>query len=554
MTFAEDLKLIEDYQKEIITLGRISGLLNWDTQTFMPKKAHEERADQLSYMSSLIHEKMVDPRFCEAVNRLKDSDGLNSRQKRIVQILFKEISKSKKLPKEFVAELAKERSLSFNAWQKAREEMDADIFLPRLAKMVELKKKEIEYRGYEGHPYNVFIDDYEEGMTVSKLDPVFEKLKKGLIELLGKIKESDNYKNQKKVLAVSGFDKDKQIEFTNEIAKSLGLDSEFSRLDFSEHPFSTRLGLKDARITTNVRDDPMFSIGSTIHETGHALYELGMPDEENYTFLGESPSYGMHESQSRFWENMIGLGKPFWKHFFPKAKELFDIDRSSIDPSTLPTRHLDSDIQPSLPPLDGQNQTDSPSLEGMDEQSLDVVDINTQSDEAMIDLWHKEINHVYPHYIRIESDEVHYCLHVILRYELEKGLMDGSISVDNIAEKWNEKMKEYFGLEVRNAKEGFMQDVHWSEGYFGYFPTYALGTIYAAQIYAKLVEEMEDVENEIASGGFDKIKDWLGEKIHKYGSMKMADDIITGVCGKGLDADDFLDYLNKKYGGLYGFS
>jgi len=499
MTFAEDLKLIEDYQKEIITLGRISGLLNWDTQTFMPKKAHEERADQLSYMSSLIHEKMVDPRFCEAVNRLKDSDGLNSRQKRIVQILFKEISKSKKLPKEFVAELAKERSLSFNAWQKAREEMDADIFLPRLAKMVELKKKEIEYRGYEGHPYNVFIDDYEEGMTVSKLDPVFEKLKKGLIELLGKIKESDNYKNQKKVLAVSGFDKDKQIEFTNEIAKSLGLDSEFSRLDFSEHPFSTRLGLKDARITTNVRDDPMFSIGSTIHETGHALYELGMPDEENYTFLGESPSYGMHESQSRFWENMIGLGKPFWKHFFPKAVNLFSI-------------------------------------------------------EDNIDLWHKEINHVFPHYIRIESDEVHYCLHIILRYELEKGLMDGSITVDNVAEKWNEKMKEYFGLDVRNAKEGFMQDVHWSEGYFGYFPTYALGTIYAAQIYNRLLDEMEDAENQIAEGNFEKIREWLKNRIHKYGSMMMADDIITGVCGKGLDADDFLDYLNKKYGELYGFS
>ena len=499
MTFEEDLKIIEKYQKEIITLSRISGLLQWDTQTFMPKKASEERADQMSYLSERIHEKMIDEGFWEVVQRLKGDENLDDRQKRIVEILFKDISKSKKLPKEFVAEMAKERSLSFNAWQKAREEMDADIFLPHLRKIVELKRKEIELRGHEGHAYNTLLDDFEEGMTVEKLDPVFENLKNGLIELLQKIKASDNYKSQKKVIAVSGFDKNKQIEFTNEIARSLGLDSEFSRLDFSEHPFSTRLGMKDARITTNVRDDPMFSIGSTIHEAGHALYELGMPDEENYTVLGESPSYGMHESQSRFWENMVGLNKNFWKHFFPKARDLFSI-------------------------------------------------------EDNLDLWHQEINQVNQHYIRIESDEVHYCLHVILRYELEKGLMNGSISVDNVADEWNKKVKEYFDLDVRNPKEGFMQDVHWSEGYFGYFPTYALGTIYAAQIYSKLLEEMEDAENQIAEGSFEKIKDWLKDRIHKYGSMKMADDIITGVCGKGLDAEDFLEYLNKKYGELYGFN
>jgi len=500
MTNEEDLQIIEKYQKEIITLSRISALMQWDTQTYMPKYANEERADQVSYLSSKIHEKMIDDEFWEAVQRLNEDDtNLDARLMRIVEILYKDISKSKKLPMEFVAELAKERSLSFNAWQKAREEMDANIFMPHLGKMIELKRKEIEYRGHEGHPYNTLLDDYEEGMTVEKLDPVFEKLKIGLIELLKKIMNSESYKNQKKVLVSGKFDHDKQITFTNEISRGLGLENESSRLDISEHPFTTTLGLRDVRITTNVRDDPLFSIGSTIHEAGHALYELGMPDDEQYTVLGDAPSLGLHESQSRFWENMVGLGKPFWKHFFPKAVNLFNI-------------------------------------------------------EDKLDLWHKEINQVNPHYIRIESDEVHYCLHVILRYELEKGLMDGSINVENIAEKWNEKVKEYFGLEVRNAKEGFMQDVHWSEGYFGYFPTYALGTIYAAQIYNKLKEEMDNVEDKIADGSFDKIKDWLKEKIHQYGSMRVADDIITGVCGKGLDTDDFLDYLNKKYAELYGFS
>jgi len=335
-------------------------------------------------------------------------------------------------------------------------------------------------------------------MTVDRLDLVFDTLKVGLIELLGKITGSETYRNQKKVLTKGEFSQDKQIIFTHEIANKLGLSHEFSRLDLSEHPFSTTLGLRDLRITTNVREDPLFSIGSTIHESGHALYELGMPDDERYTVLGSAPSYGLHESQSRFWENMVGLSKSFWKHFFPRVRELFELDDD-------------------------------------------------------IDGWHREINQVIPNFIRIESDEVHYCLHVILRYELEKGLIDGSISVDELPDLWNEKMKEYFGLEVSNPKEGFMQDVHWSEGYFGYFPTYALGTIYAAQIYNKLVEDMEDVEDKIVDGSFDIIKEWLREKIHKHGSMKMADELIKGVCGKGLDADDFLNYLNKKYGGIYGF-
>jgi len=500
MTYDQDLQIIEKYQKEIITLSRISALLQWDTQTYMPKHANEERADQTSYLAEKIHTKMTADEFWEAVLRLnEDKSNLNDKQKRIVEILYKDIGKSKKLPKEFVVELAKERSLSFNAWQKAREEMDAEIFLPHLGKIIKLKLKEIEYRGHEGHPYNTLLDDYEEGMTVEKLDPVFDKLKAGLIELLRKIKESDIYRDQKKVLLAGEFDKDKQIKFTNDITKVLGLEENTSRLDLSEHPFTTTLGLRDVRITTNVRDDPLFSIGSTIHEAGHALYELGMPDSEQYTVISDAPSLGLHESQSRFWENMVGLGKPFWKHFFPKAKDLFTI-------------------------------------------------------EDDIELWHKEINQVNPHYIRIESDEVHYCLHVILRYELEKGLMDGSITVDNISDEWNKKVKEYFDLDVRNPKEGFMQDVHWSEGYFGYFPTYALGTIYSAQIYNQLVSEMTDVEDQIASGSFEKIKEWLGEKIHKYGSMRMADDIITGVCGKGLDTDDFLEYLNKKYGKLYRFN
>jgi len=497
MKFQKEIIEIEKYQKEILLLSRISALLNWDNQTYMPKMGGDERAEQTSYISGLIHDKMTDDKFWNLVKRLHDNlNSLNQREKRMTEILYKQISKSKKLPKSFIEEFSKEKSLSFNAWQKAREENNFKIFMPHFKRIVELKKKEIEYRGYEKHKYNTFLDDYEEGMTVEKLDPIFEKLKYSLIELLEKIKDTNAYKNYKKT--EFKFEKEKQIIFANEIADKLGLKKDFARLDLSEHPFSTSIGQNDARITTNIRNDPFFSIGSTIHETGHALYELGMPKNERYTFLGEAPSLGLHESQSRFWENMIGLSMPFWNYFFPILRKNFDFKN----------------------------------------------DINT---------WYSEINKIEPGVVRIESDEIHYCLHVIMRYEFEKGLMEGSINPQDIPELWKRKIKEYFRLEVKNDKEGFMQDVHWSEGYFGYFPTYALGTIYASQIYKKISEEIPNLEEKISEGDFEIIREWLKNKIHEYGSTKKTEDIIKECCGKSLDEKDFINYLEKKYREIYKF-
>lgn len=499
MKFDKDIKLIEKYQKDIVILNKVLALLDWDSQTYMPKMASDGRAEQISYISGLIHEKMTDDGFWKVVKNLYDNKNkLSYRERRMVEILHKQIIKSKKLPKKFVEELAKQKSLGFDAWQKARKENDASIFLDHFRKIVELKRKEVEYRGYKDHKYNTLLDDYEEGMTVKKIDSIFKELKYGLIKLISEIKKSKIYKTQKKNIDGKKFSKEKQIYFANEIAKKLGLENGFSRLDLSEHPFSTSLDLKDVRITTNIRGDPFFSIGSTIHEAGHALYELGMPEGERYTFLGDAPSLGLHESQSRLWENMIGLSKPFWKYFFPKAKNIFKLKEN-------------------------------------------------------LDLWYKEINQVYPNLIRIESDEVYYCLHVIMRYEIEKGLIDGSIEYDEVPELWKNKVKEYFGLEIKNDKDGFMQDVHWSEGYFGYFPTYAIGTIYASQIYKKL-SEIIDIEKEISNGNFDIIRRWLRENIHKHGSLKMADEIIKNACGEGLSINNFLDYLNKKYSEIYKLS
>ena len=499
----KDIELIERYQKEMTLLGQASALLHWDNSTYMPKNAALGRAEQLAFLRSLVHEKMTSLEFSESVFRLLErKDELSSRDRLMVEKLSKNIGKAGKLSKEFVERLSKTCSMSFDAWQKAREKKDWEIFRPHLEKVVELKREEARLYGFSGSLYNGLMDDFEEGMSVEKIRPVFEKLKVGLIELLSRIESSDRYREQEEEsgggIKEKEFPHAMQIEMAKEMAVSLGLSEDYGRLDISEHPFSTHIGQGDLRITTNVRDDPFFSIGSTIHETGHSLYEYGLPDDECYNVLGQAASYGLHESQSRFWELMVGMSEEFWRHFFPKFDEKFGLD-------------------------------------------------------GRFDDWFRELNMVKKSPIRIESDEVHYCLHIIMRFEIAVGLIDGAIEVRDLREVWNSKMMEYFGIEVKDDKEGVLQDVHWSEGYFGYFPSYAIGTIYASQLYSKMVEELSGIKDEISKGEFGRIRDWLCDKVHCHGSKKLADDIVKDVCGKGLDVDAFLGYLNGKYGELYGF-
>ncbi|MEK6881140.1 MAG: carboxypeptidase M32, partial [Nanoarchaeota archaeon] len=365
-----------------------------------------------------------------------------------------------------------------------------------LEKIVELKKRESKYMGLEGHPYNGLLDSFEEGMTAEKLKNRFEVLKQGILTLLRKIESSKRYREQKLILMKREFSKEEQIELSKDVAKRIGLTEDRTQIDFSEHPFTNTIDLDDVRITTNVRKDPMFCFGSTIHETGHALYELQFPEKHRFDVLADAPSLGMHESQSRFWENMIALNKPFWKYYFPVWNKKF---------------HLRNDFPQ----------------------------------------WFREVNQVVPGMIRIESDEIHYCLHIILRFELELGLISGEIRVKDLPKVWNEKMKEFFGKTPETVKDGVLQDVHWAEGYFGYFPTYALGTIYAAQLYNSLKRDIPDIENDISRGNFSKVREWLKENIHKYGRKMFAEDIVKKTCGEGLNVNVFLNYLNEKYGEIY---
>jgi len=498
----ESLDFIYTMQKELSTLSGIGALLGWDQMTYMPSKGTAERAEQSSLISRLAHERVISDKLwnhvqslsCPTVfKKLKEKDQI------VVKRLEKDLEKARKVPTDFVEELAKTTTIAYMAWEKARKENNFKVFSSHLEKIVKLEKKYCEYMGLPGHPYNSLLDDYEEGMTVDKLKVAFSYLKPQLVELLNKIEDSDRFKKQQD-LDIK-FNHDKQEKLSRFLVKKMLLPADKTRLDVSTHPFTTAMGNDDVRITTNFgRERPLFAFFSTIHEAGHALYELGLPKEEyKDTVINDSPSLGLHESQSRFWENMIARNPSFWKYLYPKFTEIFPKQFKHID----------------------------------------------------FDAWYFYVNQVKPSLIRVEADELTYCLHVILRFELEMALIDGKIAVSDLPEKWNEKMEKLLGITPTDDNEGVLQDMHWSGGSFGYFPTYAIGTIYASQLFRKLSQENPSFTNEIEQGNFNNILNWLCEHVHKYGRLMTADEIIQQACGEGLNPKVFVSYLKEKYLPLY---
>lgn len=491
----KELSIIYSCQKEVELLGQALSLLNWDQQTYMPKGGVSSRAEQCALLEVTSHQKFTDKKFFSAVKVLKKKK-LPYDKKRMIEILYKDINKARKLPPSFVEELSRTTALAHNAWEEAREKSNFVIFKPHLEKVVHLKQKQTKYIKMPGHPYNSLLDDYEEGMTVEKMKPAFEKLKKGIINILHRIESSSAYQQQKPLVLATKIPKEAQLAMCRDVVQRIGLQENDSRMDLAVHPFTTHIGNDDVRITTNIRDNPFFAFESTIHEAGHALYELQMPKKYAHTVLKESPSHGLHESQSRFWENMISKSRPFWTFYFPRIKQAWNI-------------------------------------------------------QAIEDQWYRELNRINPGMIRIESDEIHYGLHIILRFELELGLIDGSIKVKELPQLWNEKMKELFGVTPKNDKEGVLQDVHWSGGSFGYFPTYAIGTIYAAQLYAAMKKKMPNIEQDIAQGKYMLIREWLQKNVHCHGSLYQAEEIIKKACGEGLNTSIYIKYLTDKYTDLY---
>ncbi len=504
MHMNKKLEFMYKQQHELAQFGGIAALLGWDQMTYMPPKGSVDRANQLALISRLSHEKFTsDKLYDKVVSLIKPSvfKTLKSEEQQVVNRLFTDIEKARKIPSSFVAKMAKTTTLAYQAWEKARKKNSFAVFAPDLREILDLEHEYISFIDLPGHPYNSLLDDYEEGMTVDVLQKEFSFLRKQLVALLDKITASDRYRKQQSFS--EKIDKTVQQQICDHISSLMGLPEERARLDISTHPFTTAIGYDDVRITTNFeRENPLFSFFSTVHETGHALYELGLPQNVfKDTVISDSPSLGLHESQSRFWENMIARSKEFWEFFY----------------------HFLVKKAPGI------------------------------SKKYSVETWYYTMNQVRPSLIRVEADELTYCLHIILRFELELGMISGDISVGELPVVWNEKMEKLLGITPSDDIQGVLQDMHWSGGSIGYFPTYAIGSIYAAQLFTQLQKNISSVSMDISKGNFARILSWLHTHIHQYGRLLTADDLIRKTCGTGLNSRVFINYLKDKYGAIYHF-
>ena len=474
----------------------IQGHLGWDQETIMPAKGAEARGEILAWLASQRHEKLIDPNFGKVIAELEnqETDEFLSAN---VKEMRRKYDEAVKIPTEFVAEFTKARSEALIAWQQARKESDFSLFSPHLEKLISMTREKIDYLGCEDTPYDVLLDEYEVGMKVSDYDPLFAELKERLVPLLSKIMQSGVEIPRLPESLV--FTEKKQEKFCNEVSKAMGFDFEAGRMDISTHPFCAGLWPGDTRFTTRFDEkDPFSCLYAVMHESGHGLYEQGLPFEQSFSPAGGAISLGVHESQSRFWENQIGRTASFWKVVMPWFKREF------------------------------------PDCPDWDSETLDLI-----------------ANEVKPDFIRVEADEITYNLHIMIRYEIEKKIFNENLPVDQIPTLWNNMMKDWFGIEVPNDSLGCLQDIHWSMGAFGYFPTYTLGNLYAAQLLSAMEKELGNIDEIIASGDWSSMLTWLREKIHSKGSVLEPSDLIESATGSPPSPEPFLEYVEKKYSKLY---
>lgn len=485
-------------------LGSVSQLLEWDQETYMPKEAIHFRSDQIELLASLAHKQKTSKKFADTLNKLIDlesgeikDDKLTPAQIAALHQWRRDYLKAVKLPGSFVKKLAKTTSQAMHAWSIAKKHDSFKEFAPHLEKIVSLCRKKADYLGYQAHPYDALIDLHEPEMTTDVLVPLFAKLKLALTTLL---KEIATQPQPKSSFLKGTFSPSHQMHVSHHLLRAMGFEEGSSRLDQTVHPFCMGLHPRDTRMTTRIHPDNLLSnIFSVIHEGGHGLYNWGHPEEHFGTPLCESTSLGIEESQSRFWETIIGHSLPFWQHFLPMLQKEFPEQLANV-------------------PLE--------------------------------DFYHA-INTVKSSLIRVEADEVTYNLHIIVRFEIEKALIEGSLKVKEVPEAWNSKMEEYLGILPQYNADGCLQDIHWSLGAFGYFPTYTLGNLYAAQFYGAFEKAFPDWKIRVAKGDLSFIREWLRSNIHQYGRQFSAQELAQRITGKPLTEEPFVTYINHKYKTIY---
>lgn len=481
-------------------INNAAAVLGWDQETYMPPKGAPYRGRQLATLASMAHEMVTSPRLGQLLDELANAGDLSETEHWNVVRSREDYKKNKKLTPEFVEQLSMQSSECFNAWIDSRRQNDFNIFAPSLDKMIALKRQQAEMYGYKAHPYDALIDDYEPGATVAMLDPIFNGIKEQLPPILHKITAATQVRDD---FFFRHYPKQQQWDFSEAVLRTMGYDFEAGRQDISEHPFSTSFGPGDARVTTRVNENDYASLlWSTIHEGGHALYEQGLPADQYGLPLGAAASLSIHESQSRFWENCIGRGSDFWQCFYPTLQQYFP------------------------------------------QQLGDVTEGE----------FYAAANKVEPSLIRTEADEVTYHFHVLIRYEIEKAIITGDLATKDLPGAWNEMYQKYLGIKPKDFKTGVLQDVHWSHGSFGYFPTYTLGSFYAAQFFAQAKKEIPGLAEQVRSGQMSTLLQWLRRKVHQHGRRYYSDDLCKLVTGQGLDTKFFIHYIQDKYAGIYKIS
>ncbi len=502
MTIEENLKKLRATYQEISQLSGIMALLGWDQQVYMPKAGVEGRANQMALLGGIIHDKATSEEagkvIYDLVSEIPDLDA-DDELAREVKLTKKAYDRETKIPKELVIEAAILGAQAHSAWLEAKQTNDYAKFEPFLKKTVNLNLRIVEFFKPYDHPYDVLLDNYEPGMKKVEVQAIFDALRPRQVEILQKIAASEQVDD-------SMFKKDFPIENQKRvntfITRLMGLPSDRTRLDETEHPFTTEFDLDDVRITTHYHSNQVLSaFMSTVHEGGHALYELGMNRAWKETALGQAISLGVHESQSRLWENMVARSYPFWEFVYP----------------------------------------------------LMQMEFPTQLENVSLEQAWRAVNKVSPSFIRTEADEATYNLHIMLRMELEIAMLDGKLDTKDLPEAWNERMRDYLGVVPPTDTLGCLQDVHWSGGMMGYFPTYALGNLISAQWWDQLRKDLPNTDDQLRQGKFRDILDWLVTHVHSAGSRYDTQDLLQRVTGESLNPDHYIKYLSDKYQKIYRF-
>jgi len=497
---SEKLEKLKTLLAEVADLNATQALLSWDQQTYMPQGGGEARGNQLATIGKISHQKFTSDEIGNLLSDLEkefngadpDSDDL-----RLLKVTRHDYDQAARVPSEFVAEFAVVTSKAFEAWVKAKGESDFSIFQPHLEKVVEMNHRYVSFFPPADHPYDVLLDQFERGMKTAEVKAIFDALRPQQVELLQAIADSPQVDDD--FLHVA-YDEKKMWDFSETIATKFGYDWERGRQDLSAHPFTTEFSINDVRITTRFEEDnPTNMLFSTMHETGHALYELGSNQVFERTPLAGGTSLAVHESQSRMWENLVGRSLPFWEYFYPQFQKLFPEQVGGVD----------------------------------------------------LDAFYKGINKVEPSLIRVNADEATYNMHIMLRLELEIGMIEDAIKVKDLPEIWNTKMEEYLGIIPPNDAKGVLQDVHWSGGMLGYFSTYALGNLISAQLWEKITADLPNLSDEFRKGEFGSLLTWLREKLHVHGKKYEPQEMVQRVTGSKINSDAYVRYLKEKYSDIY---